>query len=170
MNDAREVLWGEDPVVVDGVTYANLRRQTEREIRDTLLHLRLRLMVATSGPTDVGALLLSGFPSFTAYMRATLRLVGEQPGLDTQPVVERTAALIGADAAPMLACFDVRRTTHHLAVPFTDPMVDRYMAFVSALLQYVDQLPGEHPRPNGAARGSGEHSLYAMPSTGAVSE
>ena len=93
MNDARDLLWGEDPIVVDGVTYANLRRQTEREIRDTLLHLRLRLMVATSGPADVGALLLSGFPSFTAYMRATLRLVGEQPGLETRPVVERTAAL-----------------------------------------------------------------------------
>ena len=170
MNDAREVLWGEDPVVVDAVTYANLRRQTEREIRDTLLHLRLRLMVATSGPSDVGALLLSGFPSFTAYMRATLRLAGEQPGLETRPVIERTAALISADPAPMLTCFDARRTTHHLAASLTDPMVDRYMAFVSAMLHYVDQLPGEHPRPNGAQRGSGEHSLYALPGTGAVSE
>jgi hypothetical protein len=127
-------------------------------------------MVATSGPSDVGALLLSGFPSFTAYMRATLRLAGEQPGLETRPVIERTAALISADPAPMLTCFDARRTTHHLAASLTDPMVDRYMAFVSAMLHYVDQLPGEHPRPNGAQRGSGEHSLYALPGTGAVSE
>ena len=159
MNDAREVLWGEDPVAVDAVTYANLRRQTEREIRDTLMHLRLRLMVATSGPTDVGALLLSGFPSFTAYMRAALRLAGEQPGLETRPVIERAAALFGADPTPFLTCFDARRTTPDLAVPLTDPMVDRYMAFVSALLQYVDQLPGDQPRSD----------AYALSSRGLVS-
>jgi hypothetical protein len=170
MNDAREVLWGEDPVVVDAVTYANLRRQVEREIRDTLLHLRLRMMVATSGPSDLGALLMSGFPSFTAYMRAILRLAGEQPGLETRPVIERTAALIGADPAPMLTCFDARQTTHHLAASLNDLIVDRYLNFVGAMLQYVDQLPGDHPRPNGGERGSGEHSLYALPSTGAVSE
>src|SRR4051812_37289779 len=114
MNDAREVLWGFDPVAVDAVTYAGLRQQTEREIRDTLLHLRLRLMVATSGPSDIGSLLLSGFPSFNAYMRATLRLAGQSPGLESRSVIERAALLIGADATPMLTCFDVRNTTRRL--------------------------------------------------------
>lgn len=160
MNDAREVLWGIDPVAVDSVTYEHLRLQTEREIRDMLLHLRLRLMVATGGPSDVGALLLSGFPSFTAYMRAALRLAGEQPGLLTHPVIERTAALIGADPAPMLACFEARRTSQHLAVALTDPLVDRYMAFVRSLLQYINQLPSEHPRANDG--GGGAPSLYEL--------
>lgn len=143
MNDAREVLWGEDPVTVDGVTYANLRRQTEREIRDTLLQLRLRLMVAAPGPADVGALLLSGIPSFGAYMRSALRLVGETPGLDTRSVIERTARLIDADASAMLSCFDVRRTKHYLELSLTDPMLERYMAFVRGLLRFLDRLPAD---------------------------
>ena len=162
MNDAREVLWGTDPVDVDSVTYANLRLQTEREIRDTLLHLRLRLMVATSGPSDVGALLLAGFPSFTAYMRAALRLAGQSPGLATRPVIERTASLIGADPEPMLTCFEARRTTHHLEVPLTDPMVERYLAFARSLLQHIDQLPANHPGPDGRGEGGGGQLFHAL--------
>jgi len=163
MNDAREVLWGDDPVVVDSVSFSGLRSQTEREIRDTLLHLRLRLMVATSTPTEVGALLLSGFPSFTAYMRAALRLAGEAPGLETGPVIERAAALIGADPAPMLTCFEARQTTHRLDVPLTDPLVDRYMAFARSLLQHVNQLPSEPPRPGGGGGGIRNHSFSTVP-------
>ena len=170
MNDAREVLWGADPVDVDSVTYANLRLQAEREIRDTLLHLRLRLMVATSGPSDVGALLLNGLPSFTAYMRAALRLAGQSPGLATRPVIERTAALIGADPEPMLTCFEARRTTHHLDVPLTGPMVERYLAFAGSLLQHVDQLPGDSSGPDGGDDGRRGRLFHALPASPAGAE
>ncbi|MEO5814557.1 MAG: hypothetical protein ABIT20_04680 [Gemmatimonadaceae bacterium] len=155
MNDAREVLWGDDPIAVDWVTYAGLRQQTEREIRDTLLHLRLRLMVATTGPTDIGSLLLSGFPSFNAYMRAVLRLAGQSPGLETRPVIERACALIGADPAPMLTCFDARQTTHRLEVAMTDPLLEQYLAFVRALLEHVDALPANYAGPDSDGRRSG---------------
>jgi predicted nucleotidyltransferase len=171
MNDAREVLWGIDPVAVDAVTYAGLRQQTEREIRDTLLHLRLRLMVATSGPADIGSLLLSGFPSFTAYMRAALRLAGQSPGLETRPVIERAAALVGADPAPLLTCLEVRNGTHRLDVAMTDPLLEEYLALVRALLRYVDALPAGYAGPaSHSERTSGHlfHSPSASP-VGAVS-
>lgn len=170
MNDAREVMWGADPVVVESVTYAGLRQQVEREIRDTLLHLRLRLMVATSGPSDIGSLLLSGFPSFNAYMRAVLRLAGHSPGLETRPVIESAAALIGADATPMLACYEARRTTHSLAAGLTDPLVVQYLDFANALLRHVDALPADYAGPAAGERRSGHlfHSLSASP-VGAVS-
>ncbi len=149
MNDAREVMWGADPVTVDAVTYGHLRTQTEREVRDLLLHLRLRLMVDANGPTDVGALLMSGIPSFTAYMRAALRLAGEAPGLVTRPVIERAAALIGADATPMLTAFDARRTTQRLDVAMTDPMVDQYMDFGRSLMTFINALPEDRARSDG---------------------
>jgi predicted nucleotidyltransferase len=152
MNDARDVLWGIDPVEIEALGFANLRMQTEREIRDTLLQLRLRLMVAASGPLDVGALLMSGIPSFGAYMRAALRLADEAPPLSTRPVIERAAALIDADPAAMLACFDARRTTHRLEVTMTDPLVDGYLTFAGALLNYVDRLPNTRgPGDDGGA-------------------
>jgi predicted nucleotidyltransferase len=165
MNDAREVLWGIDPVAVDSVTYAGLRQQTEREIRDTLLHLRLRLMVATSGPSDIGSLLLSGFPSFNAYMRAALRLAGQSPGLETRAVIERAAKLIGADATPMLTCYEARRTTHRLEVAMTDSLLEQYLAFVRALLQHVDALPANYAGPEGDGERRSGHLFRALPAS-----
>jgi predicted nucleotidyltransferase len=166
MNDAREVLWGDDPVHVELVTYAGLRQQVEREIRDTVLHLRLRLMVATSGPADIGSLLLSGFPSFNAYMRGVLRLAGQSPGLETRSVIERAAALIGADATSMFACFEARRTTHGLSAGLTDALVVQYLEFAHALLKHVDVLPADYTGPaGGRERHSGHlfHPLSASP-------
>lgn len=161
MNDARDVLWGVDPIAIEALSYANLRMQTEREIRDTLLQLRLRLMVAASGPLDVGALLMSGMPSFSAYMRATVRLADETPGLSTRSVIESTAKLIDADASAMLNCLEARQTTHRLEVALNDPLVDGYLTFVGALLQHVDRLPNTRG-PDG---GSGPASSYKRPAT-----
>ena len=144
MIDARDVLWGSDPIP-GAVAHTDLRLQTEREIRNTLLQLRLRLMINTFHPTEIGALLLSGVPSFAAYMRSALRLAGESPGLETRPVIERVATLIGTDPEPMLTCWDVRRARGHFAVSLQDPQVDRYFAVGQALLAYVDGLPAEAP-------------------------
>jgi hypothetical protein len=129
-----------DPITPEAVTYADLRVHTEREIRDTLLHLRLRMMLAADSPMEIGSLLLSGFPSFTAYMRAALRLSGEEGGLETPPVIERCATIIGADPTPMLACWDNRRTLRDIAVPLAAPLTEQYVAFVQTLLAYVDGL------------------------------
>jgi hypothetical protein len=158
MNDAREVMWGTDPVTTDAVTYEGLRIQAERETRDTLLHLRLRLMVNAQSPSEIGSLLLSGFPSFTAYMRAALRLRGESPGIKTRAVIERMAQVLEVDPAPMLTCHDARRSHQLLEIPLTDPLVERYMAFVRSLLQHLNDLPTErtitkdhaqyHPAPS----------------------
>lgn len=148
MCDAREVMWGTDPISVESVTYANLRHQTEREIRDILLHLRLRLMVHANTAGEIGSLFVSGFPSFSAYMRAALRLSGEAPGLATRPVVERTGALIDADPAPMLACLEARRTHNNLEVKLTDPLAERYLGFARSLLQYIDKLPADVASPH----------------------
>jgi hypothetical protein len=153
MSDAREVLWGEDPIGNDPVSYANSRNQTEREIRDTMLQLRLRLMLNSNSAHEIGALLLSGIPSFATYMRALLRLHGEAPGLATRPVIERAAKLAGADPAPMLRCWDSRRARQPLSVPLPDPLVEAYFAFAQALLDHVDGLPTSAPATASAPRG-----------------
>lgn len=171
MNDAREVMWGADPISTDAVMYTGLRLQTEREARDTLLQLRFRLMVNANNPTEIGALLLSGIPSFTAYMRATLRLVGESPGLSTRPVIERTARVIDADPAAMLACHDARRAHEGFQVPLTDSLVERYLAFVRSQLAHLTRLSGEqhavhrddgpHIYPSSVARASADQRTRA---------
>lgn len=143
MNDAREVLWGSDPITTESVTYEALRMQAERETRDTLLHLRLRLMVNANSPSEIGSLLMSGFPSFTAYMRAALRLRGEAPGADSREVLERVARVMDVDPAPMLTCLDARRARRLLEVRLTDPLVEHYLGFVRTLLEHLNQMPTE---------------------------
>ena len=141
MVDAREVVWGFDPVTPDAVTREDLRLHAEREIRQTLLQLRLRLLLSASMPKDIGNLLMSGMPSFTAYMRASLRVAGLEAPLDSAIVIERAAALIDADPKPMLECWQIRRTTRQLAFAITDPVVENYIGFVQQLLAFLDRAP-----------------------------
>jgi hypothetical protein len=156
MLDAREVVWGLDPVTPDTVTLADLRLHTEREIRETILHLRLRLVLATNVRGEVGSLLLAGLPSFTAYMRAALRLTGQPAPRETGIAIERAAAVIGADPKPMLECWRMRRTHRSLDIPVTDPLVEQYIEFAQQLLQYLDRptikvaddpIPAAHAAP-----------------------
>jgi predicted nucleotidyltransferase len=151
MQDAREVLAGVDPITAGSVTNSDLRLHTEREIRETLLHLRLRLLLGANSPVEVGNLLLSGLPSFTAYMRAALRLGGSGSLEDSRDVIERVARLIDADATPMLTCWQHRRTLRPLEVPITDPLVEEYTAFTRRLVTFLDRpaqvLRGEPSEP-----------------------
>jgi predicted nucleotidyltransferase len=150
MQDARDVLWGTDPVSLNAVQFSDLRLHAERETRQTLLQLRLRLTLAIDNPIDVGALLLAGLPSFSAYMRAALRLGGQEPGLDTRPVIERAAALIGSDPKPMMTCWNTRRSLRNLEVALTDPLVEQYLGFVKDLMRYLDEVRASVPERRGA--------------------
>ncbi|MFI5231449.1 MAG: hypothetical protein ACHQSE_02940 [Gemmatimonadales bacterium] len=150
MQDARDVLWGTDPVTADPVAPGDLRHQTESEARETLLQLRVRLMLGYKSPEEIGALLLSGFPSFSAYLRATLRLNGENPGRETRPMLERAAAIIGTDPKPMLTCWTARQTFRNIVIPLKDPLVEQYLSFVRDLITHLDQLPeAAPPSPSG---------------------
>jgi predicted nucleotidyltransferase len=141
MLDSREVLWGADLVTPDRITRGDLRIHAEREIRQTILHLRLRLLLAANFPDEVGNLLLSGLPSFAAYMRAALRLGGQEAPLDTGIAIERAAVMIGADPGAMLQCWQARRTLRRLLLAVTDPLVERYTEFTKTLLHFLDSQP-----------------------------
>jgi hypothetical protein len=43
----------------------------------------------------------------------------------------------------MILCHDARRSRKMLNVSLSDPLVDRYMAFVRSLLQHLNDLPTE---------------------------
>ena len=140
MQESREVLYGEDPVGGDSVEAADLRTHAEQEMRQTLFKMRIRTLISANDPAELGRLLQAGLPSFAAYMRAALRLTGEQPGRDTESVIERTAARIGADAAPMRRCWRARKSLQRLDVSIDDPLLAEYNHFNYALIGYLDHL------------------------------
>jgi predicted nucleotidyltransferase len=140
MQDSREVLFGEDPVAEDSVDPADLRTHAEQEMRQTLFKMRIRTLISANDPAELGRLLQAGLPSFTAYMRAALRLSGETPGRDTESVIERTAARIGADGAAMQRCWRARKSLQRLDVSIGDPLLAEYNHFNQALIGYLDHL------------------------------
>ena len=146
MKDSREVLHGTDPITTDDIRLGDLRLHAERETRETLLNLRLRMMLSADNPLELGSLLMSGLPSFTAYMRAALRVSGEAPGLQTRSFIERTAQRIGADPKPLLACWEARVNVQPFRVVITDPVAEGYSDFVHSLMRYLDGMAGSAPK------------------------
>lgn len=141
MEDAREVLLGRDPVDHGGVSSRYLRLHAEQEVRETLLHLRLRLLLSAHDGRDVARLLMAGMPSFVAYMRAALRLVGDSPGLVSEEVIRKMSERMGIAPDPMITCWEVRREHSPFHVTLDDPMLAGYLEWVQGLVDFLDRLP-----------------------------
>lgn len=141
MHDAREVIHGDDPVAGNAPSRSDLRLHAEREVRETVLQLRLRMLLTANVPRELGRLLVAGLPSFSSYGRSALRLADQDAPMETEAVLERVAPLVGADAAPLLRCQEARRDLRPPEVTITDPLVEGYLAFGQSLMRYIDQLP-----------------------------
>lgn len=154
MLDAHEVIHGDDPLSGVVLTGPDLRLHVERELRELILQLRTRMLLSAGDPLELANLLLSAIPSFSAYMRAALRLRGEVAANETETVISRAAELIGADAAPMLVCQTARRAQRVPDISIDSPLVEAYLDFARGLVGYIDGLPShtvddETPEPSG---------------------
>jgi hypothetical protein len=139
MQDAREVLHVADPVRALTTNASDLRLHAEHEIRQMMRHMRLHLLLAANDARELGHLLVSGVPSFAAYMRAALRLSDQEAPLETPSVIERTATLIDANPSPMIQCHRAR-SDDAPSIPISDPLVEEYSEFVRRLMSFIDRL------------------------------
>ena len=141
MKDAHELLYGMDPVAALEPKRNELRLQTERELRGKLLQLREGSLLAAESPTELGWLLTAALPSFTAYMRATLRLAGQPVPKDTPTVILRTAETIAGDPASFAAVWEARAAGRKLEARITDPIVADFYGLAERMADHVDRLP-----------------------------
>jgi hypothetical protein len=140
MQDARELLSGEDPITGMTVTREDLRLQAERELKGKLLLLRTRMMLVGEKPEEVGRLLLAALPSFVTYLRTTLRLAGRSVPRGTPEVIQAGSGLIGVEAAPLLRVYTARNTRDTLRVSLDDPLVAGYYAVAERMESFVDNF------------------------------
>lgn len=140
MHDAHELLHGEDPVASAVIDEDSLRLQAEHELRGKLLQLQTGLLVAANTPADVGRLLLNSLPSFTAYMRAALRLAGETAPVSTVETVNHAAARVGANPAAFLRVWEARQKRTSLKLAVDDALVDAYYDTAEKTADFVDNL------------------------------
>ena len=75
MEQARKILYGSDPFELVEISTANLRHQTEYELRTKLIQLRRLYIPASTSVEKMSALLRDSLASFAALFRAVLILL-----------------------------------------------------------------------------------------------
>ena len=108
MANARIVLFGHDPFEFAQLSDANLRHQTEYELRSKLIQLRRLYIPASISIDKLSALMSDSLSSFAALFRAVLMLHGREAPISKVDCVRETARLLQLDPAPFERIFDFR--------------------------------------------------------------
>ncbi len=146
MRQSHEVLHGDDPVTPLPIDTDSLRLQAERELRGKLIQLRAGCLLAADEPGDVGGVLLTALPSFTTYLRATLRLTGREVPAATPDVIRQACALVDARPEPFLRAWDARTQRRMLRPNLDDPLVHGYFDVAVKTAAFVDAFKSEAKR------------------------
>src|ERR1700730_18099481 len=110
MERARIVLYGNDPFEFVKLSDANLRHQTEYELRSKLIQLRRLYIPASVSIEKLSDLMKDSLASFAALFRAVLILNGREAPVPKPDCVRATAQLLGLDQEPFEKIFALRAT------------------------------------------------------------
>jgi hypothetical protein len=141
MEQARKVLHGRDPFEFVDISQANLRRQTEYELRTKLIQLRRRYIPASTSGERLSALMSDSLASFAALFRAVLILHDQEPPVGKADSVRATAHLLGLDESPFERIFELRsKTAAKLSETEANTVFSAYMTQIERVIEAVDRL------------------------------
>src|SRR6266446_2593072 len=138
MEKARHVLYGSDPFEFVEISRANLRHQTEYELRTKFIQLR-RLYVSESlSVANLSALMIDSFASFAALFRAVLILHDQESPVLNADAVRRTVSLLGLDGTPFEWILERRAGK---ASPVTESDVNNiFAAYIAQIARVIDEV------------------------------
>lgn len=141
MERARKVLYGRDPFEFVELTDANLRHQTEYELRSKLIQLRRLYIPASVSAERLAGLMSDSLASFAAIFRAVLMLKGAEPPVARQDTVRALVRLVGLDGEPFERIFELREAQAQALteVEANDLFAD-YMAQIERVIEVVDKI------------------------------
>ena len=142
MANARVVLHGRDPFEFVQLSNANLRHQTEYELRSKLIQLRRLYIPASVSIEKLCDLMSDSLSSFAALFRAVLMLHGQQAPISKPDGVRATAKLLRLDPAPFERIFEFR-TGGNLPTSEKEAndLFGAYLFQVEQVVEAVDNLP-----------------------------
>jgi len=142
MANARVVLYGRDPFEFIKLSDANLRHQTEYELRSKLIQLRRMYIPASVSIEKLCDLMSDSLASFAALFRAVLILYGEEAPVAKPDCVRATARRFGLDPDPFEKIFAFRASEY---VPPSEKEANdifaAYMEQIDRVIQVVDEFP-----------------------------
>ncbi len=141
MSQARVVLYGKDPFEFVKLSNANLRHQTEYELRSKLIQLRRLYIPASVSTEKLCELMSDSLASFAALFRGVLMLHGEEAPVAKPDCVRATAKRFQLDPAPFEKIFAFRATDY---LPPTEKeaheIFGAYLEQIDRIIQVVDQF------------------------------
>lgn len=141
MENARIVLYGEDPFAFVKLSDANLRHQAEYELRSKLIQLRRLYIPASVSVEKLCDLMSDSLASFAALFRAVLILHGKEAPVAKPDCVRATAQLLRLDNVPFERIFEFRASGNLPASEEeTNEIFAAYMDQVERVIDVVDQL------------------------------
>ena len=141
MEKARRVLYGRDPFEFVQISPANLRHQTEYELRTKLIRLRRLYIPASESVEKLSALMSDSLASFAALFRAVLILIGEEPPVAKEESVRAAVRSLGLDGTPFDRIFALRAgTCAKLTEAEADNLFSTYMEQIERVIDAVDRI------------------------------
>jgi hypothetical protein len=146
MSRARVVLYGVDPFATLQLSNANLRHQTEYELRSKLIQLRRLYIPASVSIDKLCDLMSDSLTSFAALFAPVLLLGGTEPPVAKREVVRATVKQLKLADAPFERIFALRETGVR---PATDAEANElfaaYLTQVERVVAAVDQMDTAGP-------------------------
>src|SRR6185295_18939182 len=142
MANARVVLYGKDPFEFVQLSDANLRHQTEYELRSKLIQLRRLYIPASISIEKLCDLMSDSLSSFAALFRAVLMLHGQQAPVSKPDGVRATAKPLRLDPTPFERIFEFR-TGGNLPTSKKEAndLFGAYLFQIEQVVEAVDELP-----------------------------
>ena len=141
MERARKVLYGRDPFEFVEISDANLRHQTEYELRTKLIQLRRLYIPASVSVEKLSALMSDSLASFAALFRAVLILHGQEPPVSKAESVRATARLLGLEESPFEQILELRaKTEAKLTETEANKLFSVYMEQIERVIAAVDRI------------------------------
>lgn len=147
MRRARIVLYGEDPFASLEISDANLRHQTEYELRSKLIQLRRLYIPASVSVEKLSELMSDSLASFAALFAATLMLYGErEPPVVKREIVRATVRRLGIDGSPFERILALREAEAYApSGREAHELFAAYLAEIERVIEAVDSLEATKP-------------------------
>src|SRR5438094_213742 len=141
MEKARKVLYGRDPFEFVEISQANLRHQTEYELRTKLIQLRRLYLPASTSVEKLSTLMIDSLASFAALFRAVLILRGQEPPVSKADSVRATVRLLGLNESSFEQILELRsKRGKTLTEAEANDVIKNYLSQIELVIEAVDRI------------------------------
>lgn len=140
MRERHKTVFGENVLHSLDVPLRWHRIQLEYELREKLILLRERLLLAAGNKARMWELLQASLPGFATLFRHALIALGEKAPTNKREVLDQLAAKLHFDPSVFVQLFDLRRQKVDVKQLPIEDLCARYLAAVEHVTAAVDKM------------------------------